>query len=583
MVELSRLFEPSHIATHLNLAGAVLADLVLTNGVVYTADEQETVCEAVAIKGNTIIFVGSNDGVQQYIGKATRLIDLLGKMVVPGMIDTHIHPPGLSLLALYEVQLFNINSIAGYVDAVKEFIAQHPNAKAVYGRGWSWDVFTGEELTRGPRKEYLDAVVQDIPVVLRANDGHTLWVNSKAFEINGVTQETEPPQGGVLEKDQESGELWGTLKELAMRLIALPEYSLDQYITAMISFQKKMHSFGITSILCMASQIFEKIFAACDEMQHRKQLQLRVRGAMTINTKDDVFTQLEAINEMRKQYDTPYLKVTSAKFFTDGVIEGGTSYLLEPYSLKAGKGANYYGTFLWNIEELKQAFYRVNQCGLSIHVHSTGDASTRKVLDALEYAHTKVPKGDYRNTITHLQLVEHKDILRFKELDVIASVQPYWQFKGPTWWNNVDYQFLGKRAEKEYPLGIFFANGITVASSSDYPATSVPNPLLAIDVGVTRNIDNGTFHGVEDITDIDDERYLLNKRERATVGQMIKSFTINGAYTIFMDNETGSIEPGKFADIVVLDQNLLTINPINIDKVKVVMTFFDGKLVYESI
>ncbi len=222
-----------------------------------------------------------------------------------------------------------------------------------------------------------------------------------------------------------------------------------------------------------------------------------------------------------------------------------------------------------------------NHHGLSIHVHSTGDASTKNVLDALEYVHQQAPAENYRNTITHLQLVDKKDIPRFKELNVIANVQPYWQFKSPSWWHHVDYQFLGDRAHEEYPLGSFFANGVTVASSSDYPITIEPNPLVAIDVGVTRNMPNGILYGVEDITDIDDARYLLNKQERATVRQMIKSFTINGAYAMFMDDEIGTIEVDKLADFVVLDQNLLTINPIDIDKVKVVMTFFEGKLVYE--
>lgn len=561
----------------------MLADIVLTNGVVYTADEKDTVYQAVAIQDNKILLIGSDKDVQDLIGEKTQVIDLGGKMVLPGMIDSHIHPPGLSLLDLYEVQLFNINSIEGYVEAVKKFISDHPDAKAVYGRGWSWGILSGEELTKGPRKEYLDAVAKDIPVVLRANDGHTLWVNSKALELNGVTCQTEVPKGGVIEKDQNSGEIWGTLKEWAMWLIALPEYSLAQYMTAMTAFQKKMHSFGVTSILCMASLPFRIIFEACDEMQKEEQLLLRVRGAMTINTKDDLDSQIESIKELRTKYNTPLLKVIAAKFFTDGVIEGCTSYLLEPYSLKAGKGADYYGDFLWDMENLKQAFYLVNQSGLQIHVHSTGDGSTRNVLDALEYAHHTAPVGNYRNTITHLQLVDKKDILRFKELNIIASVQPYWQFKGPKWWYNVDYQFLGERANKEFPLGTFFREGITVASSSDYPATAVPNPLLAIDIGVTRNIDNGTFHGVEDITDMDDERYLLNKRERATVEQMVKSFTINGAYSLFMDHEIGSIEVGKIADLVVLDQNILAVNPIEIDKIKVVMTFFNGKLVYEAV
>lgn len=560
----------------------MLADTVLNHGVVYTADEQDTVCQAVAIKGNKIIFTGSNQNVQDYIGKETRIINLQGKTVLPGMIDSHIHPPGLSLSELYEVQLFNRNSIEGYIEAVKEFIALHPDSKAVYGRGWSWGILTGDELRKGPRKEYLDAVTKDIPVILRANDGHTLWVNSKALEVNNITAETTVPNGGVLEKDDNNGQLWGTLKEWAMWLIALPEYSVEQYVTAMAAFQKKMHGFGITSILCMSGLPFDIIFKAFDEMQKQGQLQLRVRGAMTINTKDDLYDQIKHVKESQSQYNTPLLKVITTKFFTDGVIEGGTSYLLEPYALKAGKGANYYGDFLWDMEKLKHAFHIANQYGLQIHVHSTGDASTRNVLDALEYAHNKAPAGDYRNTITHLQLVDENDIMRFKVLNVIASVQPYWQFKGPKWWHNVDYQFLGERANQEFPLGSFFVNGITVASSSDYPATAVPNPLLAIDIGVTRNIDNGAFYGVEDITDMNDERYLLNKEERATVRQMIKSFTINGAYTLFMEREIGSIEVDKIADLVVLDQNILDVNSIDIDKIKVVMTFFDGKLVYTA-
>jgi len=221
---------------------------------------------------------------------------------------------------------------------------------------------------------------------------------------------------------------------------------------------------------------------------------------------------------------------------------------------------------------------------LQIHVHSIGDGSTRNVLDALEYVRKRIPQGDYRNSITHLQLVDKEDILRFKQMNVIASVQPYWHFKGPNWWEKVDYRILGQRAEEEYPLGTFFANGIIVASSSDYSITNVPYPMRGIAIGVTRNMDNGAFYGgVEDIKHMDDDRYLLNKKERATVEQMIKSFTINGAYAMALEHETGSIERGKQADLVVLDQNLLTINPIDIAKVKVVMTFFAGKLVYEKI
>lgn len=558
------------------------ADIVLINGVVYTADDDDTIHEALAIKAAKIVFVGSNEEVCSYIHNKTKILDLQGKMVIPGMIDSHIHPPGLSLMELYEVQLFDFHSREEYVAAVKNFISEHPDCKAVYGRGWSWDVFSGEELGKGPRKEYLDAVTTDIPIVLRANDGHTLWLNSKALEINGIDENTQTPPGGVIERDCNNGKLWGTLKESAMWLVALPEYSLEQYMEAMASFQTKMHGFGITGIFCMSSMIFKMIYEACSELIKLGNLQLWIRGAMTVNPHDDLTVQIDAINELRRNYHTPYLQITAAKFFTDGVIEGGTGHLLAPYSLGAGKGPNHYGDFLWDEKKLGRAFYEANQTGLQAHVHSTGDASTKKVLNGFDFAQSQLPNSDVRNTITHLQLVDKKDIPRFKELNVVASVQPYWHFKGPKWWRRVDFQFLGERAEEEFPLGIFFANGIKVASSSDYPATVIPNPLRAIDIGATRNIDNGVFYGLEDITDMDDSRYLLNKNERASVQQMIKSFTIHAAYALFLDKETGSIEVGKFADLAVLDRNILCINPADIDKAKVVMTFFNGKLVYHD-
>lgn len=558
-----------------------VADMVLTNGVIYTADNRETICEAVAVKGNRILFTGSAAEVNCYIDEKTNVIDLQGKMVVPGFLDTHIHPPGFSLVDAYEVQLSHFCSLAEYCTAVQDFLLQNPNAKAIYGRGWSWGAFTGEELIKGPRKEYLDVITQEIPIVLRAADGHTLWVNSKALEANGINRETEVPRGGVIEKDAMTGELWGTLKEAAMSLVALQEYTVEQYREALAAFQKKLHQFGITGMLCLGSLTFTAIFSAMEELQKAGKLQLRVRGAITVNPHDDLAMQFAAIEDIRKRFDTDALQVIAAKFFTDGVVEGSTSYLLEPYTDKAGKGADFCGELLWDMDKLKQAFVLANQRGLQLHVHSTGDASTRSVLDALEYARAALGTGDYRNTITHLQLVAPQDIPRMAELGVIASVQPYWHFKLPNWWDAVDYQFLGERAEQEFPLGSLWKNGITVTSSSDYPATLVPNPLYAIEIGVTRNIDNGDFYGLEDITDMDDETYLLNQRERATVGQMLQSFTTNGAYALFLEHSVGSLEAGKLADMVVLDQNLLTINPLDIDKTKVIMTFFDGKIVYE--
>jgi len=560
------------------------ADLLFINGIIYTADEQDIIYQALGVKESQIVFLGNDDQSAGCIGPHTQIINLQGKMIIPGMIDTHIHPPGLVLSELYEVQLFGITSIEGYIKGVKEFINQHPSAQAVFGRGWSWGALSGDDLMLGPQKEYLDQVAPNIPVMLQAGDGHSLWVNSKALAVHGITKETKEPNGGVIVKNPDNGEVRGTLKEGAMRLVVWPEYNHEQYREAMKVFQEKMHSFGITGIFCIASRLLAKIYQACEQLNKDKALTMFVRGAVTISPDEDLSLQFTAIDKLRKLYHSPYLQITGTKFFADGVIEGSTGFLLKPYSAGAGKGDGYYGEFLWDIEKLKQAFFMANQHGLQIHVHSIGDGATRNVLDALEDVHKKMPQGDYRNSITHLQLVDKEDILRFKEMNIIANVQPYWHFKGPHWWEKVDYRILGERAKEEYPLGSFFANGVTVASSSDYSITNVPYPMRGIAIGVMRNMENGAFYGgVEDIKHMDNDQYLLNKKERATVRQMIKSFTINGAYAMKIDQETGSLELGKQADLVVLDQNLLTINPIDIAKVKVIMTFFAGKLVYENI
>lgn len=564
------------------MSASLLADTVLLNGIVYTADEHDAIYQAVAVKQDKIIFVGSNEQVTGYIGQDTKKIDLQGKMVVPGFIDSHIHPPGIALSELYEVQLFGIKTLAGYLEAIKDFIDRHPDAEVVFGQGWLWSAFEGEEVNKGPRKEHLDAVAPDIPVILRAMDGHSWWSNSKALAISGITKDTESPAGGIIEKDAATGELWGTVKESAIWLMHQPDYSLEQYVEALLSFQSKMHSLGITGILGIMGRFSPKILEAFKCIATQGRLALHVRGALVIQPQDDVVCQLAELDCSRVNYRFPWFRITTAKFFADGVVEGGTSHLLEPYTLATGKGADYYGEPLWDAGRLSQAFCLANERGYQIHVHSTGDAATRTVLDGFQAAQQQLPGGDFRNTITHLQLVAPEDVPRFKALNVIASVQPYWHFKSPNWWRNVDYRILGERAKREYPLQSFLDQGVTVASSSDYSITPVPNPLFAIEIGVTRNLYSGQALGVPDITDMEDEQHLLNREERASLADMIKSFTINGAYSLFLDQETGSIEAGKQADLVVLEQDLFSINPVDIDKVKVMMTFFAGKLVYTA-
>ena len=337
-----------------------------------------------------------------------------------------------------------------------------------------------------------------------------------------------------------------------------------------------MHSLGITAILSFSSMMFEDLFQVMSRMEGEGKLKMHVRGAMTFSPKEDLAEQLEFIENARKRYNTELIGVKTVKFFADGVVEGGTSCLFEPYEagLGLGKPEDYCGDFLWDKDEMATAFQAVNERGLQIHVHSTGDRATAYTLDALEKSAIQVQGGDCRNTITHLQLVAPQDIKRFKELKVIANVQPYWHFKGADWWTAVDRMFLGERAEREFPLASFFREEVVVAASSDYPATLVPNPLAAIQIGVMRSSGIGAGGN--------EPQCLLGAEERAEVREMLRSFTINNAYSMFMEDKTGSLEVGKQADFVVLNDNLLTVEPSLIAGTKVLMTFFNGEKVYSA-
>lgn len=576
--------------------------VIILNAKIYTVDYDNSVKEALVIDGNKIAYVGTNEGAQEFIDRSLALgesiefvdlmsaldsdevkgslkvIDLQGHAVLPGLIDSHIHPPGTALTDLYEVSLYGLNSVDECKDAIRTFIEINKVIDAVYGRGWSLGIFKGDEVSKGPRKEHLDEVSIDIPIILRAYDGHTLWLNSKAFEKFGIDKNTPCPAGGKIEIDDDTKEVWGTLKESATHLVKEGEYTDYQYQKAFELFQKKMHKFGVTSILSLSGfkwgiqpQVYKKLI---DE----NKLKMRISAGFSISPEEDPIEQINRIKAIRDNFDSDYFKTTTVKLLADGVVEGTTASLIEPYELEAGKGNDYCGEFLWDRDKLPIAIEKANREGFSIHVHSVGDNATKTMLDAIE----EVEDSNHRNALTHLQLVRAEDIDRFKKLNVIASVQPYWHMKGPNWWDVVDYKLVGKRAEVEYPLNSFVKAGVKIASSSDHSVTPIPNPFFAMQAGVTRNLYNAGYFGARDVKDMDEPQWLLNKDERVSVEEIVRSFTINGAYLIFRDGEIGSIEVGKCADFIVLDRDIFEINPVDIGNTQVLMTFFDGKVVYKK-
>jgi predicted amidohydrolase YtcJ len=548
------------------------ADLILQNGAVYTVDPQRSMAEAVAVNGKDIIFVGSNAGAADFVGPKTEVIDLAGKMLLPGFIDSHAHVSA-TINEDDSVMLYHLDSVAGYVSAVKEFAFKHPDLSVIYGHGWNNEVFAPE----GPLKEELDAVVADRPVSLMSNDGHSIWVNSKALDRAGMTKDTPCPSGGMIEINPATGEPSGTIRETARDLIqnVLPPYTVEQLKTGIREFMHEAARVGITSVhdpLLLLPDCDGQLngygsarnsIPAFEELVNNAELTCRVRGTiLTDPTKgDSQVPDLAAACAAAKQ---PLFQISGAKVFVDGVVEGGTAFLHEPYAHKP----DFRGEPLWEQDQLNALCRAADRENLQIHIHAIGDAAIRMSLDALAYARQQNGQRDSRHLITHLQIVDYADIARFAELDIVGVPQPFWHVKGEYFWG-LEAKYLGReRAEKEYPMKSFVDAGVTLASASDYPVQIPSPPLVGIMLGVLRCIPGDP-----------DPNEILGSGERMTLPDMIASFTINGAYANFMEAETGSIEVGKKADLVVLERNLFDIPIEEIGDVNVLMTMFEGEVV----
>ncbi len=541
-----------------------VAELVLKNGYIYTVDSLQSIAEAVAVREGKIIFVGKNADVEKYIGTSTKVIDLKKRLVLPGFIDSHCHPAYGAAHQLFDVMLNGLKSVKEYQKVIKDFADAHPNDKFIKGRGWVNTLFG----KTGPDKKIIDEVVKDIPVIISDDGGHAKWVNSKTLELAGITKDTEDPEGGVIERDPKTGEPTGTLRENASDLVnhLFPDYTVEQLEEAILYYQQMAASFGITTSHDASVDVDGNDFNAYKNLEEQKKLAMHFCASLYVDPEKDT-KQIKLIIKDREKCKGKLFRINSAKIFIDGVVEGSTAYLKEPYKHLPDS----YGEYLWKTDKLNEMCAELDKNKFQIHVHSIGDAATSVTLDAFEYAVNKNGKRDSRNSITHLQLVDPKDIKRFKEFGVVAIPQPYW-FAKDDYYYKIQLPYLGQeRADEEYPMKSFFDAGVVVASGSDYAVTIPCNPLNAIQSGITRSK-----------LDVNDPKEVLWPEERVTLEQMIKSFTINGAYANFLEKETGSIEVGKSADMIVLDENLFEIPVNEISKAKVMLTIFGGREVYRE-
>ncbi|OUB51207.1 amidohydrolase [Bacillus thuringiensis serovar argentinensis] len=538
-----------------------IAETIFINGKIYTVENQQPWAEAVAISKGKIIYVGNNKCVYSYKGNKTKVIDLKGKMMLPGFIDNHLHATSL-VSFLFSVNLQGADTLEEYVQRVETYYEQHPDAAAIQGGGWSNTIFP----STGPNKEALDAVVKDLPVALHSEDFHSTWVNSKALELAGITKDTPNPEGGVIERNAD-GEPSGTLRETAQNLVLrhLPSPSIQQYQEAFRYFQDEANKNGYTQVNQIIGGELEKIVQAVTTLEKEQALSIRHNLSFIVSPNQGE-SLIPYLKEQRQNLQGPLVKMKAAKLFMDGVVEGETAYLHEPYRNRP----DYRGIPIWDKQAYMNIIQALDKEKFQIHIHSIGDAATTETLDALAHAQHINGKRDSRHEITHLQLVRESDIKRFKTLGVVGVPQPSWFVKDSYYDQAV--KLLGEeRANKQFPMKSFFNEGVKIASSSDYPITSglYFSPVTAIQIGITRS-DIGKTNP-EDV---------LNPKERVNLKDMIESYTINGAYANFSEHETGSIKVGKKADLVVLNKNLFEVPEHNIYKTRILLTLLEGKEIY---
>jgi predicted amidohydrolase YtcJ len=538
------------------------ADIALVNGGIYTVDADRNWSEAAAVADGRVTAVGSNASIEPLIGPDTEVIDLEGRMAMPGMIDSHVHP----LEGAYELvfcNLWDYEDVDSLLEALRECDANSdPDDAWFQAMGLDIGMFG----VTGPDKSLLDGIAESKYIFIDASDGHAALINDKTLDLLGFGPDTPDPRDGVIERRENSREPNGTVRESARHAVDVirPKRDLDTSIDVMRQTARKMNSFGITG--AYDTWIGEHEMQVYKTLDEAGELTFYVLGAII---DEGVFEKhigedLERIIRNRSRYESDRISFNSMKFMVDGVFEGETGAVLEPYETTGDLG-------VLNHEEGKlfkrvQRFYDM---GMLLHFHTMGDRAVRVALDALEQARANGDPAhrNNRHALSHLGLTHETDFPRFKTQNAAAAFTAYWAY--PSQWTiNLEIPAIGqKRVDNLYRIrSIHEAEGVIVGAS-DWNYAEL-DPLLSIETAVTRQDPYGP------------SELVAKTHEAVDLATMIDAYTINGAWLMHREHETGSIETGKLADIIVLDRNLFEIDPQEISDASVDLTIFEGRVVF---
>ncbi len=550
------------------------ADLAFVSGAVYTVDGARRTAQAVAVRGGRIVAVGTDAAVRDHVGTATEVVNLGGRMLLPGFQDSHVHAPSAGLDRL-RIDLSEVHSVSSYAQRIEAYAQAHPEAEWILGGGWAMDVFPGGT----PTAAALDAIVPGRPAFINNRDNHGAWVNSRALEMAGVTRATADPPDGRFERD-DHGTPTGTLHEGAMDVVRrlIPAPTTDEIVDGLLVAQAHLHSLGITgwqdAIVGEYSTLADS-FDAYLAVAGDGRLSARVVGALWWERARGE-EQVAGLLERRSRARAGRFRATTVKIMQDGVCENLTAALTTPYLID-GKPVGGTGISFVDPETLRGSVRRLDAEGFQVHIHAIGDRGIREALDAIESARAGNGMNDLRHHVAHLQVVDPADVPRFRRLGAVANAQPLWAAYEPQM-SELTIPFLGEeRSGWQYPFGSLVRDGAQLAFGSDWPVSS-PNPLWGLHVAVNRTEPRGyPYAGSDDRTE---EPFLPEERIDLATG--IRAYTMGSAYVNHLDDVCGSIEVGKLADLVVLDRDLFAEGEDGIADARALLTLVEGEKVYEA-
>lgn len=559
-------------------AASSAKDTLFVNGAVWTAGYKLPRTEAVLVRDGLIRYVGDRKEASRLAGKDARVMDLRGRMLLPGFVETHSHPAVAGLLNS-KLQVIGTRTVAEVQAALGKYAKANPKEKVLFGFGFPSALNTAVNAAgvKGPYRKDLDAVVSDRPVMLIALDAHSAWVNTKALEVAGITKDTPDPLPGVhyYQRDK-NGEPTGWMVEGNAFWPLVPLFGVgseEDFRKAFSAILPAYSAMGITTVFDAGipggESIERNALKALSAMEREGRLPLRFRASSYLNSPNAKGAdKARAVLGMRRDFASDLIDIHTVKIPNDGTIEGETAAVLKPYA-SGGSGA-----VLLSGEPFSRFLSDLRRANLDAHIHAIGDRTVRVTLDAVSSARKAVPKSDGRVTISHAMLVAPEDFRRMRALDVMIQTTPHWAHDLGGTLGLYSSLLDAKRGASVMLIRDMWDSVPLVAFGADYPATGLPfpktSPLYGIEIGQTRRAPGATS-GTP----------LPPAGQRMTLVEMLEGYTVNAARQLRLGDKVGVIAPGRQADIVILERNLFKEPANRISAVRVDMTMVAGRVVFK--